>query len=234
MIPSGMTINGVHTKNDLGLIPKRKIVFDPPNPKTIYDDIPGADGSLDRTELLTGKVAYENRKGSIDFLLDNAGNYMTAYSALLNTVHGKKVYVALDDEPGWLYTGRMFVSNPHAKEGYSSITLNYTLDPYKYSASTTGDQDWQWDDLFDVTIYYGTFKVNGSKTRTFINPTSESVKPTFTCSSIMTVNVNGIPGYVLQSGKTTNPGFTLRPGSNTLIFSGTGTVLADYSMGKSL
>jgi len=234
MIPAGMLINGLHTEDDLGLIPKRKITFDPPAPKTNYTDVPGADSSLDNTELLTGKIAYENRRGSIEFLLQNGTSYAEAYSALLNAVHGKKVYIILDDDPDWFYTGRMSLENFHAKEDYSSIVLNYVIAPYKYSKDTTATQDWQWDDLFDVTIYYGTFNVNGTKTRTFKNPTNEELTPKFTCSAPMIVEVNGIPGYVLMTGETTTPGFVLQPGDNTLVFSGTGTVLADYSMGKSL
>ena len=105
---------------------------------------------------------------------------------------------------------------------------------YTRKVTRTVTQDWQWDDLFDVTIYYGTFNVNGTKTRTFKNPGNEAVTPKFTCSAPMIVEVNGIPGYALMTGETANPGFVLQPGDNTLVFSGTGTVMADYSMGKSL
>lgn len=229
-----MTIGGKHTFRDWSLVPTEIPSFAPAMPDMRYQDVPGASGSLDSTDALTGSVAYQNREGSFNFVVLPDQNWAAAYSEIMNFLQGKRFNCILDDDPEYFYTGRFWVNQWKSNPGHSTIVIDYNVEPYKQSVDTTADYDWLWDDLFDITIYYGSFTVNGTKTRTFINPGSDEVTPKFTCSAPMIVEVNGIPGYVLMTGETTLPGFTLQPGENTLVFSGTGNVLADYSMGKML
>lgn len=230
----GMTIGGKHTFTDWSMIPLEIPVFAPALPELNYQDVPGASGALDNTSVLTGSVAYKNRTGSFEFIVLPDAEWSEAYSTVLNFLQGKRFNCILDDDPEYFYTGRFWVNQWKSDKGASTIVIEYSVDPYKQSIDTTATHDWLWDDLFDVTIYYGTFNVSGSKTRTFINPSAITVMPTFTCSAVMLVTVNGIPGYILPRGVTTNPGFVLQPGENTLVFTGTGNVLADYAMSKML
>ena len=230
MIPSGGTFGGKHTLTDFGMYPKSKIIFAPPSPKTNYIDIPISNGSLDYTELIDGKVFYENRKGSIEFLVLTGNTYATIYSQVLAHFHGQVMNVVLDDDPDYFYKGRFSVNTWHSKEGASSIVLDYNLDPYKYSVDSTGEIDWLWDDLFDTIIYYGTFSVSGSKARNLINPSSVDVTPKFICSSLIYVDFNNVT-YVLPAGETDMPGFSLAYGDNNMTFRGNSNVIVDYIMG---
>ena len=233
MMPNGATFGGKHTYRYFHMIPKSKITFAPPEPKTTIFDVPNADGELDYTEALTGSVAYANRQGSIEFLVLTDTDYAAVYSELLTYFHGQKMNVILDDDPSYFYRGRFSVNKWKSWEGRSNITIDYDLEPYKYAVSTSLSHDWLWNDLFDNVIYYGTFDVSGSKARNLINPSGSSVTPTFTCSSAMTVSYNGTT-YSLPAGTTRSSGIILRSGNNSMTFYGNGRVLVDYATEKSL
>ena len=49
------------------LIPTSRPVINPPEVKTKYVEIPGANGKLDLTESLTGYPLYDSRTGSIEY-----------------------------------------------------------------------------------------------------------------------------------------------------------------------
>ena len=85
------------------------------------------------------------------------------------------------------------------------------------------------DNTRDV-LYYWSFDVTGEKWRNLYNPTSEAVTPTFTCSAAMEVEMDGVT-YQLPAGTTSTPGFTLDPGENVMLFTGTGSVSFTYPTG---
>ena len=214
-------------------------MVEPPEVKTEYVDVPGADGSLDYTEALSG-IKYKDREGSWTFYVLNrlanlGGSYMKwneLYSLIMKTVHGKRKRIWLESDPEYYYTGRIFVDQWNSDKDYSKITLKYIIDPWKYPVSTTSTYDWLWNELFGNTIYYGPFDVNGQKHRNLINPTNEKITPSFYCTSDMGVTFNDNE-YTLRSGSSV-AGFTLAPGDNFMIFKGNGRVTVDYSTGREL
>ena len=228
-----MTIGGKHTFRDWSMVPTEIPVFEPPKTKTKYVEIPGSDGVLDYTDIMLGTATYNNRTGSFAFIVLDDVSWATAYSTVLNFLHGKKLNCVLDDDPLFFYHGRFFVNSWKSNRDHSMIVIDYDVDPYKYSLSSTADLDWLWNNLFDTIIYYGTFDVAGSKARNLINPSAASITPTFTCSAAMTVTI-GNSTYNLPLGTTSTPGFSLAPGNNNMTFTGNGRVLVDYSAGKQL
>ena len=68
---TGIKIDDKHTERDWGLR-MISMVIPMPEPKTNYIDIPGADGSLDLTQSLTGNVPYNMREG-VQFTFDASG-----------------------------------------------------------------------------------------------------------------------------------------------------------------
>ena len=155
------------------------------------------------------------------------------YGSYKDFFHGKELRCILDDDPLFFYQGRFAINQWKSMEGISTIAIDYNLDPYKYTLSSTADLDWLWDSPLNTIIYYGTFDVSGSKARNLINPSATSLVPTFTCSAAMTVTKGGAT-YNLPLGTTTTPGFSLSPGNNNMTFTGNGRVLVDYSSGKQL
>ena len=227
-----MTIGGKHTFRDWYMVPEEIPVFQPPPVKQNRIDVPGMDGDLDLTEIF-GDVSYGNRVGSISFVVLDDITWATAYSTVLNFLHGQRLNCILDDDPTFFYSGRFAVNKWKSEREYNRIVIDYILDPYKYTNTRTGSMDWLWNDLFNTTIYYGTFDVAGTKARNLINPSGSAVTPEITCSAAMTVTFGGHT-YSLPAGKTTAPGFQLQPGDNQMTFTGTGRVLVDYAAGMQL
>lgn len=231
--------NEVDTFDDWKIVPESRPLVSPPDVKTEYLDIPGADGSLDYTEALSG-LKYTNREGSWTFYVLNplaniGGKYLKwneLYSLILKTVHGKRKRIWLESDPDYYYTGRIFVDQWNSNKDYSKITLKYIIDPWKYPINTTSNRDWLWNELFDNTIYYGTFDVVGQKYRNLINPSSEPITPSFYCTSEMTVTF-GSNKYTVPSGTSTSK-FKIVTGDNHMLFEGNGRVTVDYSMGREL
>ena len=60
--------NEVNTWDDWHLIPSTRPLVNLPSVRTKNVEIPGANGSVDLTEILSGEPLYGDRTGSFDFL----------------------------------------------------------------------------------------------------------------------------------------------------------------------
>ena len=128
----GVTFGTSHTYCDWGLMLKKAPEVSPPEPKTHYVDIPGANGAMDLTEMLTGKVQYKNRTIRMEFVT-TAGReeWSVVYSDILNALHGQLLEITLDDDPMHCYTGRVIVGNPTRNGNIVTITMTAEVEPYK-------------------------------------------------------------------------------------------------------
>ena len=101
------------------------------------------------------------------------------YSSILNYLHGVRHTVILEDNPAFQYVGRLAVNEWKSDQKRSIISIDYNLDPFKYSTVSSDDTDWLWNDLFVDYIRYGTFEVTGTKYRNFINSGLRVAIPTW-------------------------------------------------------
>lgn len=123
-----------NTYDDWKIVPETRPVVVPPEPKLIFDEIPGASGSLDLTTSLTGLVNYGDRTGSFDFIvLNDYAHWHDRYSEIMSYLHGKRMTMTLEDDPNYYYIGRYSVSAWESGENWSRITIDYHVDPFKYS-----------------------------------------------------------------------------------------------------
>ena len=200
IVSSSMKHGAINTWDDWHLIPTSRPVFQQGKTKTTYIDIPGADGHLDLTESLSGYPAYQNREGSIEFIVANGWrkSWATGFSQFANWLHGKRLRVVLDDDPEYFYEGRFELNEWKSNNNgtWSNITIDYNLKPYKYSAYLSTDK-WLWDPFNFETgfIFNGAdVRVNG-KTEVQVNNSGMHVVPTFiirgTTDSSWTFELNG-------------------------------------------
>lgn len=141
-LSSGVTKN---TFGDWRLVATTRPVINPPKPKTKYVDIPGGDGQIDLTDALAGRPAYSNREGSVEFLVMNNYapegpsdyNWVNAYSSVMQFLHGKRVRAVLEDDPDYYYEGRVAVDSWNTNKDWSTISISYSFDPYRYLADPT-------------------------------------------------------------------------------------------------
>lgn len=220
-------ISGKNTFTEWGLIPTSRPVVNPPEVKTTYVDLPAAHGVLDYTTLLLSGVPYGQREGSWEFVLRPGVRWATVYSTIMNALHGKTHTVILEDDPAFLYQGRLTVNKWKSDQNHSIITIDYNLDPFKQSVISSEEKDWLWDDAFARDIRYGTFSVRGEKYRNLINDGIDPSLPTFTCTAPITVEFHSVT-YSLVAGTNVNANLTLQPGDNIMVFRGEGDVTVRY------
>lgn len=143
----------INTWVDWHLVPMSRPLVNAPAMKTNIIDLPGADGQIDLSTVVSGKPVYSNRTGTWEFMVQNGWkpnlefpydtqSWVTMFSLIMNTLDGKMMKVLLDNEsvldsetgvysPSWYYKGRITISNWNTGDHYSTITLGYDLEPYK-------------------------------------------------------------------------------------------------------
>ena len=149
-----ITFGDKNTWTDWCLIPESDPVVVPPTQKTNYLDIPGASGSLDMSEVLTGYPIFNNREGSFTFIAMNDSAVLQPEchpdklrrlaSTIMNYLHGKEMTMVLEDDYGFYYKGRFSLESINPEEGFSKITIHYNVEPYKTSIYGSMN-DWLWD-----------------------------------------------------------------------------------------
>lgn len=147
-----ITFGTKNTWDDWHLVPVSRPVFNPPEVKTRYLDIPGGDGVIDLSESLTGYPVYENRSGSQEFILvndfyipvDDYEEWYEVYSEIMGYLHGQKMKAILEDDKEYYYEGRFSVNKWKSDKHFSKIVIDYNVGPYKWLYKTSID-DWLWD-----------------------------------------------------------------------------------------
>lgn len=223
------TYDGSHsiifgTKNswdDWGLVPSSRPSVSMPPVRESLIEIPGMNGALDMTNIPLGYPTYGLRTGSWEFYIAHDVNGKTwdeSYAEIAAYLHGRRRNCILTDDASYYYEGRYSIDDIKSEDMLSSITINYTLDPFKWMRWTTCE-DWLWNpfDFIYGNITQSDFKdvaVSGrlSKQWTQNEIGAAPVTPTFTVhSSDGNGMVVGVTNSV--SGKTTN--VTLNDGATT-------------------
>lgn len=154
---------GKNTWDDWHLIPSSRPLFNPPAPKNNFLDLPGANGSIDLSDVLSDKYpVYGDRTGSIEFYVMNGyEEWQTAYSDIMNYCHGERCKFILEDDPGFYYSGRVSVNAWKSEKDWSKITLDYQVDPFKYELFGS-NEPWRWDPFSFVDGVINNFNFNGT------------------------------------------------------------------------
>lgn len=209
----GITFGGFHSYRDLNLILNEKEVGAPPVKENKLE-IEGADGSIDLTEVfgrptygdVTLKFAFSTIVPRSDFLIQ--------YSTVKNALHGKKLRIVLDDDPGFCYVGRCFVSAFTNERGIGRISIDCDCEPYKYKLTKT----------------VVTRSVDGTEAITLTNGRKHAV-PTITTTAAMTIAF-GDGVWTNSAGSYTIPELELVEGDNVVTVTGTGNITFAWQEGE--
>ena len=203
-----------NTFEDWGLMLSRVSISDP-EPQIITTDIPGRNGPLDLSEVLTGYITYKNRKIELEFDASSSYDEWPALkSKISNYLHGKNRKIVFDNDPEFYYYGRFTVNHQLSDEATATVVITGSVDPYKYDA-----------ELSEISLTGA-----GSKTAT-IYGSRMPVVPTITAGSATTVTFNGT-AYAVSAGANLIPGVCLVEGENTLVFAGGGNITISYRGGS--
>lgn len=250
-----ITIDGINTWDDLHLIPTSRPLVNPPSVSMNQVAIPGMDGFIDLTEILSGRVNYGARQGCWEFIAHpdwtDAEPWHYKYSRIMQLFHGKAVsQVILEDDPFYYYTGRVSVNQWRSGESWSTVTLDYVLQPYKHELLSSSEQ-WKWDPFSFVNgiiRQYGSIDVNGTEetpTTLTIRMGTEPIVPKFRLTTLSsesvtitsdrtteTIVLDGIDeGDAPEPVYTWDDKFKLLEGDNILSMVGVGTLYIDFRGG---
>ena len=234
----GVTFGDKHSYRDWKLITKTRPAIESPEPKTMYIDIPEADGKLDLTESLSGEVKFDNRKINFEFTVIEARKRWTSiYSEIMNYLHGQKMHLILDEDPNHYYVGRFSVDKWESDKRTSTLVIVGEVEPYKYEM-TSSLEDWIWDTFCFESDYireYSELEVDG--TLEFkVYGSRKSVVPAFIVDldegeTVMQVEYKSNT-YNLSNGTNRVVNIVIKDGESTLTFTGHGKVSIDYRGGS--
>lgn len=226
-------IGDKNTWDDFHLVANNRPVVASPEVRTVYIDIPGVDGGLDLTTALTGSVLYKNREGSWDFtVINDYEEWELIWHRLMNTIHGQKTYIILEDDPGFYYIGRLTIDEWLSEKNNSKVTISYNLEPWKYEANT--GENWVWNAFnfeYGVIRAYDNIPINGNTITVKIPGSKRPTIPSFTVGSHDVVMKYNNKTYNLSAGKNRFVDIVLGEEESTFVFTGGGTVSIDYKGG---
>lgn len=134
-----------NTWDNWRIVPTSRPSFAPPSAKTNYVEVPGANGKLDLSQILTGYPLYGTRTGSIEFIVMNDfRHWQTAFTDIMTTVHNRKMFCVYEEDPEYYYVGRWTVQSWTAGNDHSKVVLAYELDSYKWRLYDSTNS-WLWD-----------------------------------------------------------------------------------------
>ena len=185
-----------------------------PEPQTNFVEIPGRDGALDLSEAF-GTVRYSDRV--IKLTLYTRAPFDTLISAFAADVHGRRMNVIFDRDPGFYYDTRITIEDVERHWGYCELSLECRAKPYKM-------------EQFETAI---TVLPTGSATVTLTN-TRMPVVPSIIVSAEMTLafTISGKDYSVtLPAGTHTVPSLVLSEGDTEIGIIGTGSATFTYRKG---
>ena len=210
----GVIFDGLHSYYEWWLILTEKELKSP-DIKTHTVEIEGSNGVLDFTDFF-GAVKYENRKLTFKFIKANIipDGFLSLYSLVQETLHGKKMQVILDDDPAYFYYGRVSINEWKSNKGIGEIVIEVDAEPFKQSITET-------------TI---SKSVSGSASITLVND-KMPVVPTITTNAEFMIDF-GSYNEAFSAGTFQIPELELGEGNNQVYVEGTGTITFKYRKGR--
>lgn len=230
-----------NTWTDWHLVPTSRPVIKIPEIKKYSQDIPGGNGELDFTTSLTGYPVYKNRTGSFEFMVMNRSidtnlgdaygynnetntEWRAIYSEISNTLHGKIVYLQSPEWKGWYFKGRLTVNDWKSDSAYSSIVLDYDLEPFMLTVTDSSNL-WEWDTFNFRTGIIKTYNEDklqyDQNGKTFhIDGTLVPVSPTIYVSTDTELTTQA-GTYSLSAGSNKSPFIQVYPGAQEWTFKAT-------------
>lgn len=243
------------------LIPTSRPVVNPPEAIQNLIQIPGRNGFVDLTELITGKPIYGQRTGSWEFIAhpDYAVKepWDVKFSRIMDICHNKFKKIILEDNPNYYYEGRLKVNQWKSDRNWSLVTIDYTLDPFK-RVIFSSEEPWLWDpfdftdgyikdDLYNnvavsasswsnpkvIIVSNSTASTAGSEPiiPEIISNASMQVKFTFDEDQLDPEHIVYLDTYTITSGVNVIPEIVITEPRMYLAFVGSGTVTIRYRSG---
>ena len=126
-----MTVGGVNTYSDLGLVMEVEELA-PPSVKEYKVDVPGGNGCINLTKALTGETSYDNRSMEFKLTMESATEDFERVKTLVSNMwHGQEFDFQLSFDPDYTYHGWFSVDSYSRQMNLKQITVKVDAEPYK-------------------------------------------------------------------------------------------------------
>lgn len=192
-----------------------KLELTSPDFQTNLVEIPGRDGPLDLSAVLTdGEPVYGSRK--LTAVLENSEGDRLAREqrirGIVADLDGRRKQIWLPDSPGYYLEGRISVVRNYNDMAHAAVTVAAICDP--------------WLQRDDETVYTLTATA-AAQNATLVNSGRKRVAPVVEITGSVSL-VYGANTWALSAGTYQLPDFVLISGENTLGYSGSGTIKISY------
>jgi hypothetical protein len=209
----GVKFGEYHSYDAWGLILKEKEIQSP-EPKVYQVEVEGGHGVIDMTAFF-GSVKYKNRKLFFTFSKPNAlpDEFGSLMSNIQNAIHGQKMQIVDDDEPGVFYVGRAQINKWKSKKRIGEIVIEVDAEPFKQR---------MWETVSTHTVR--------SNATIVLENNKMPVVPTITTNAEFLISFGGYNDSY-SAGTFTIPELELGEGNNQVYVEGTGTITFTYRRG---
>lgn len=228
-----------HSFDDWGLYVTNTDYIGEPKQNLNYVTVPGRDGVLDLSDVLTGRPTYSGREIKIKLAGHrNKVNWDSVISAFRNNINGRICRITFDNDEDHFWRGRVDIKDFKSVLNLGTFTVNIpNADPYKYEVHSSSEP-WLWDPFnFEtgVITQEAAHVVVGSETVTIPHghmPTCPELVVSDKISGTFTVTFEGTT-YQLQVGSQKIPAIMVGGDSDAVLtFTGSATVQIVYRGGS--
>lgn len=228
-----------HTIDDWDFALSNNNYIGDPQMETSYIQVPGREGLIDASEAISGRRIFTKRPLAFNLGgMRERRSWDGIISRLRNDIDGHVCRITLDNDRGYYWHGRVYITDFDRFRGLGSFTLSMPVaDPYKISVQSSAEP-WLWDPFnFEtgVIIQTGAEVISGSGSITIDHGymlTCPQIVVSDMISSTFKVTYDGTE-YALTSGSNTIPAIMVGGDDDvTLTFSGSATVQIVYRSGS--
>lgn len=206
----GVTFGQKHSYDDFRLI-LESTQIGAPEPVRYLIDVPGRNGLLDLTDVITPNVRYRNRIISYNFNTIGHVNWQEKMREVASYLHGKKLRVIDDSDPEWFWEGVCTVAEQSSIGALGTLMIQVDAYPFKLKTTET------------------TKSITRSGTLNATNGRME-VTPEITNTASATI-AWGTKSVTLNAGTHKVSDIVLKEGDNTFTITSTGTTTFRYREG---
>ena len=222
----GVKFDDIHSYYDLGLYLFEKEIG-APEIKVNKVELTGADGDIDLSNAISGRPVFKNRILSFKFgVLNPKEKWATINSKILNTLHGKRMKVIIDDDKTYFYIGSISVNTWKSSKTHGEFVIECDVEPYKYSI-VESDEDWLWNPFSFIDGIAQTTRYTVAGTRKAVILTNSENIPEFISDCNLEIQFEG-KTYNMTAGIKKFYDLKLHAGKNEITFIGNGNVKVVY------
>lgn len=228
-----------HSYDDWGLYVVNTDYIKEPKQNTNYVSIPGRNGLIDLSEVLTGRPTYASREINIKLAgRRNKVNWDSVISAFRNNINGRVCRITFDNDAEYYWRGRVDIKDFKSVLSLGTFTVDIpNADPYKYDILSSSDP-WLWDPFNFETgeiVQEEAHVITGSGTVTIPHghmPTCPDLVVSDKVSGTFSVTYDGTT-YQLAVGSNKIPAIMVGGDADVaLTFNGSATVQIVYRGGS--